>query len=169
MARVVMILGQDFEDAEAQVPLQRLRDTGHEVEIVGSRGGEALRGKKGEVTLRCDAAAAERDPRTYDAMVIPGGYSPDHLRMDAQVVDFVRRFAETGKLMGVICHGPQLLIEADLVRGRTLTSWPSVKTDLRNAGAEWVDQQVCVDGNLVTSRHPGDLEAFSAALIERLR
>jgi protease I len=164
-----MILGPDYEDAEATVPLERLRKAGHEVEILGRKAGEELRGKNGEAKLRADAAVADRDPDDYDAVVIPGGFSPDHLRTDEKVVGFVRQFAGTGKPLAAVCHGPQLLIEADVVRGRTLTSWPSVRTELKNAGARWVDQQVAVDGNLITSRNPGDLQAFSTAILEHLR
>jgi protease I len=168
MARIAMVVGQEFEDSEAMVPLERLRKAGHQVEILGSRAGEEVRGKKGDARLRVDAACGERDPRDYDALVIPGGHSPDHLRTDEKVVGFVRGFAQTGRLTGVICHGPQLLIEAGAVDGRRLTSWRSVRTDLLNAGAEWVDEEVVVDGNLVTSRMPQDLDAFTAALLERL-
>src|SRR5689334_24281649 len=101
-------------------------------------------------------------------LLIPGGHSPDHLRMDESVVRFVRRFWETGKPVAAICHGPQLLIDADVVRGVTLTSWPSVRKDLENAGARWVDQPVVEDGRLITSRKPADLDAFCAAVLGRL-
>ena len=118
--------------------------------------------------MRTTAAAKDRDPTSYDALLIPGGYSPDQLRVDDDVVNFVKRFAATQRPIAAVCHGPQLLIEAGVVEGRTLTSWPSVRTDLRNAGAEVVDQEVCVDGNLITSRKPEDLDAFCRALLEQL-
>jgi protease I len=168
MARIAMVLGQEFEDSEAMVPLERLRKAGHEVEILGRKAGEELRGKRGDARLRVDASCAERDPNDYDALLIPGGHSPDHLRTEAPVVAFVRAFVDTDGLVAAVCHGPQLLIEADAVDGRRLTSWPSVRTDLLNAGADWVDEPVVVDDNLVTSRKPADLDAFTAALIERL-
>jgi len=100
---------------------------------------------------------------------IPGGHSPDRLRMDEELVDFVRRFGESGRPIAAICHGPQLLIEADLVRGRTLTSWPSIRKDLENAGASWVDREVVEDGELISSRQPQDAEAFSRAILRALQ
>src|SRR5690606_13048804 len=103
-----------------------------------------------------------------DALVVPGGYSPDHLRTSRSVVEFVRRFAQTGRPIAAVCHGPQLLIEAELVAGREMTSWPSVRKDLENAGARWRDAEVVVDGNLIASRKPEDLEAFCNAVLERL-
>ena len=168
MARVAMPVGDEFEDAEVTVPCERLRAAQHEVTIVGTEKGATVRGKRGRATVRVDVAAASADPREFDALVIPGGHSPDHLRLDAGVVSLVRRFSETGKTVAAVCHGPQLLIEADVVRGKTLTSWPSIRKDLENAGARWIDRQVVEDGNLITSRKPDDLEAFSAAILRRL-
>jgi len=114
-------------------------------------------------------AASDRDPDEFDALLIPGGYSPDHLRMDRDVVAFVLDFSATGKPIAAVCHGPQLLIEADLVRGKQVTSWPSVRRDLENAGAVWVDREVVIDDPLITSRKPDDLGAFSDALLSALR
>jgi protease I len=168
MAKIAMVLGQDFEDSEAEVPLDRLRAAGHEVTIVGAKAGETLRGKRGKEQLTADVASEDAKPTSFDAMVIPGGFSPDHLRIVPEVVAFVRDFARTGKPVAAVCHGPQLLIEADLVKGKRLTSWPSVRKDLENAGATWVDEQVVRDGALITSRNPGDLEAFSKALVDTL-
>lgn len=168
MAKVAMVLGQDFEDSEAEVPLDRLRAAGHEVTIVGVKAGETLRGKRGDQALTTDVASKDAEAMRFDAMVIPGGFSPDHLRIVPDVVSFVREFARTGRPMAVVCHGPQLLIEADLVAGKRLTSWPSVRKDLENAGATWVDEQVVRDGALITSRNPGDVEAFSKALVDTL-
>jgi protease I len=168
MARIAMPLGSDFEDAEYSVPRQRLEESGHEIVVVGSEAGATVKGKRGRASATVDRCAAETAPDDFDALVIPGGYSPDHLRLDRSVVDLVRHFMARGKLVAAICHGPQLLIEADAVRGRTLTSWPSVRTDLENAGARWVDREVVEDGNLITSRQPDDLEAFSAAVRRRL-
>jgi protease I len=115
-----------------------------------------------------EAAAGDADPTRFDALLVPGGWSPDRLRTDEDVVDFVRRFAATGRPVAAICHGPQLLIEADAVKGRTLTSYASVRTDLRNAGATWKDAEVVIDANLVTSRTPDDLGAFCEALLQKL-
>jgi len=167
MARIAFVLGNDFEDSEFRQPFDTLRGAGNEVEVVGVKAGEVVRGKHGEqVTI--DAAASERDPTKFDAVVIPGGYSPDHLRMDKEVVRFVQGFVRNNKLVAAVCHGPQLLIEADAVEGKKLTSWPSVRTDLLNAGAKWVDREVVVDGTLITSRKPDDLPAFTAEIQKQL-
>ncbi|HEX5010394.1 MAG TPA: type 1 glutamine amidotransferase domain-containing protein [Planctomycetota bacterium] len=168
MARIAMLLGNEFEDSEFTVPRDRLAAAGHEVVIVGRRAGETVRGKRGEATATVAEAAEGLAADSFGALVIPGGHSPDALRTDEGVVDFVRRFARTGRPIAAVCHGPQLLIEAGLVRGRALTSWPSVRTDLLNAGARWEDREVVVDGNLITSRKPDDLPAFSRTLIDRL-
>ena len=168
MARIAFVLGQDFEDSEFRKPYDELRHAGHHIEILGARGGEVVRGKKGREQVLVEAAASERDPSGFDALVIPGGYSPDHLRTDLGVVRFVQGFMRNGKLVAAVCHGPQLLIEADAVENKTLTSWPSVKKDLINAGASWVDKEVVIDGKLITSRKPEDLPAFSRAICEQL-
>jgi protease I len=122
--------------------------------------------EKGD-TIQADRGVAEAKSSEYDALVLPGGVAnPDRLRTDENAVRFVRGFFEQDKPVGVICHGPWTLIEADVVRGRTVTSWPSLKTDLRNAGANWVDEQVRVDSGLVSSRKPDDLPAFCAKIVE---
>lgn len=161
MARIAFVVGKDFEDSEFRIPYDRLRASGHQVDVVGIEAGKTLSGKQGKEKVEVEVTVEDADPGTYDALYIPGGYSPDHLRTDAAMVDFVEQMANSGKLIGAICHGPSLLIEADLVRGKALTSWPSIKTDLRNAGAKWVDKEVVVDGRLVTSRKPADLEVFT--------
>src|SRR5262245_50447544 len=142
MAKIAIPLAADFEDSEYAVPRGRLCDAGHHVTVIGTKKGETVKGKRGKAQATVDAAAADVDPGAFDALVIPGGYSPDHLRLDHDVVEFVRRFCASGKVVAAVCHGPQLLIEADAVRGKTLTSWPSVRRDLENAGATWRDQQV---------------------------
>jgi len=164
MARIAMPLAGGFEDSEFSVPYGRLRKSGHEVVVLGVDPGETLHGKNHEATARVDEAIASALPGSFDALVIPGGHSPDVLRMNQDVVDFVRGFVASGRLVAAVCHGPQLLIEADAVKGRTLTSWPSVRKDLQNAGATWVDEEVVVDGNFVTSRKPEDLPAFVDAI-----
>jgi protease I len=117
-------------------------------------------------TFEVDDLVADADPAAYDALVLPGGVAnPDALRMDKGAVDFVRTFVESGRPVAAICHAPWTLIEAGVVRGRTLTSWPSLQTDLRNAGATWVDEEVVVDGALVTSRNPDDLPAFKTEML----
>jgi len=166
MSRIAFVVGDDFEDSELMKPLEDLR-AGSDVELLGLKAGATIKGKNGtEVTL--DAAVTERDAKTYDAIVIPGGYSPDHLRMDKDVVRFVASAVRANKVIAAVCHGPQLLIEADAVEDKQLTSWPSVRTDLLNAGAKWVDREVVIDGTLITSRKPDDLPAFIAAIREQL-
>jgi protease I len=119
-------------------------------------------------TKEVDAVVSSADPDEYAALVLPGGViNGDFIRADADAVAFVQAFFESGKPVAAICHAPWVLAEADVVRGRRMTSWPSLQTDLRNAGAKWVDEEVVVDGNLVTSRKPDDLDAFSAAMVEQ--
>ena len=169
MAKIAVVLSDDFEDSEFRVPVDRLTSEGHQVTVLGSKSGVTVKGKKGKESVRIEASAKERKASEFDGLLIPGGYSPDHLRTDEAIVGLVRDFAKAGKPIAAVCHGPQLLIEADLVRGKTVTSWPSVRTDLKNAGAHWVDKQVVQDGVLITSRKPDDLEAFSDALLKALR
>jgi protease I len=168
MARVVMPLAGDFEDSEFRKPYDSLRANGHDVVIVGAEAGKRVRGKgrreEATIDVRADGVLAG----SFDAMVIPGGYSPDQLRINPAVVALVRDFSKLGRPLAAVCHGPQLLIEAGVVQDRTVTSWPSVKTDLQNAGANWVDEEVCEDGELITSRKPDDLDAFCRALLHRL-
>jgi protease I len=168
MARVVMPLAQDFEDSEFTVPFDKLKHAGHEVVVIGDKAGEIVTGKRGQARATIDRRAAGLNPDDFDALVIPGGYSPDHLRLNAEVVAFVAEFNATGKPVAAICHGPQLLIEAEVVEGHTLTSWPSIRKDLINAGAKWVDRETVVDGNLITSRKPADLDAFCDEILSRL-
>lgn len=168
MARVAVLVAEGFEDSELRVPLERLRAADHEAVLIGAEAGGPVEGKRGEEKVTLDAAAGEVGVDDFDALLIPGGHSPDHLRLDREVVALTRRFVDSGKTVAVVCHGPQLLIEADAVRGRTLTSWPSVRKDLENAGATWIDRPLVEDGNLISSRNPDDLEVFSQALLERL-
>jgi protease I len=168
MASVAIPLDDDFEDSEFIVPYDRLTEAGHRVTVIGTESGKALVGKRHQATVTVESAAGDVEPEDFDAVVIPGGYSPDHLRVDRDVVEFVRRAVESGMPVAAVCHGPQLLIEADVVAGRRMTSWPSVRTDLENAGAKWVDQEVVEDANLITSRRPEDLQSFSDAILKRL-
>jgi protease I len=168
MSTIAMLVGEGYEDSEFQVPYERLREAGHEVVVVGSERGSTVHGKRGNSEIRIQHTASELRPEDFDAVVIPGGYGPDKLRLDEAMVAFTRDFNAGGRPLAAICHGPQLLIEAGVVKGRTLTSWPSVRTDLINAGASWVDQELVEDGNLITSRKPADLDAFCAALLARL-
>jgi protease I len=169
--RTVAFLATDgVEQVEYTEPRKALEAAGATVELVSLESGEVQAMnhdvEKGD-TFPVDVVVAEADPGRYDALVLPGGTTnPDHLRMDADAVRFAKAFFEAGKPVGAICHGPWMLVEADVVRGRTVTSWPSLQTDLRNAGAKWVDEEVVTDGGLVTSRKPDDLPAFNAKLVE---
>lgn len=163
MARIAFVLETDYEDSEFQQPYDALAGD-HEVVVVGAEAGKELSGKKGRSTATVDAAVEDVDAGEFDALVIPGGYSPDKLRLNAGIVDFTRKFFDQGKPVAAICHAGQLLSEAEVVDGRRMTSWPSVRRELELAGADWVDEEVVVDGNLVTSRKPDDIPAFIDAL-----
>lgn len=168
MSKVAIVLEQDYEDSEFRVPYDRLQEAGHEPTVLGTEAGKALSGKRGEDKMETDFKSTDVSAKDFAAVVIPGGYSPDRLRMDNATVSLVREIGEAGKPVAAICHGGSLLIEAGLVKERRVTSWPSIRTDLLNAGAEWVDEEVVIDGNLITSRKPDDLDAFCGALMERL-
>src|SRR5262245_65494712 len=168
MATIAIPMANGFEDVEFTVPKQRLTDAGHRVTVLGLEAGERVHGRRRQATAHIEEVAGALEPEHVDALVIPGGHAPDELRMDRSVVSFVRRFWETGRPVAAGCHGPQLLIEADVVRDRRLTSYPSIKRDLANAGAVWVDREVVQDRNLITSRRPDDLEAFCDAILTTL-
>ncbi|HMJ56999.1 MAG TPA: type 1 glutamine amidotransferase domain-containing protein [Polyangiaceae bacterium] len=156
--RIAALVGPGFEDSEFRTPYDRFRKGGHEVVVVGTKKGETLLGDKGRERAQVDLALEDARPEQFDALFIPGGHSPDSLRADDRAVEFVRRFRD--KPVFAICHGPQLLITAEMVRDRTMTAWKTIQVDLRNAGAKVVDKDAVVDRNLVTSRKPDDLEAF---------
>jgi protease I len=165
----VAILATDgFEQVELTGPKQELEQAGAKVDVLSIKEGQI---KGWNMTdwgnsVKVDRLVSSAKGSDYDALVLPGGQiNPDKLRMDKSAVAFVKQFAESGKPLAAICHGPWTLIEAGVVRGKKLTSWPSLHTDLQNAGASWVDQEVVVDGSLITSRKPDDLPAFNAKLI----
>jgi protease I len=168
MARIGFIVDEMFEDSELRVPLDRARLAGHDVVVIGVQGGKQLTGKQGLEVVRTDVGIEDVAADELDALVIPGGYSPDHLRTNEEVVDLVREMLGDEKPVAAICHAGSLLVEADVCEGRTVTSWPSIKTDLVNAGARWVNREVVEDGNLITSRKPADLEAFTDALLRQV-
>jgi deglycase len=168
MANVAFILGDLYEDSEFTEPWQRARDAGHQTTVIGLRPGAEVKGKNGHTTTT-DQAIADVRVDDFDALVIPGGYSPDKLRINEDMVEFTREFAHSGKPVAAICHAGWMLAEADVVRDRRLTSVRNIRTDLVNAGADWVDQEVVVDGNLITSRTPADLPPFCDALLEQLK
>ena len=167
--RVAILVEDEFEDSELTGPLEALRDAGVVVTLVGPTQGATYRGKRGEAIVTADLAAGAAVMSTFDALVIPGGHAPDKMRMRHAMVDLARDAMETGKPVAAICHGPQLLISANAIRGRTLTCWPSIAIDVKNAGGLYVDKPVVEDGNLITSRKPDDLPAFCREIIKALK
>jgi len=167
--RIAILVADGFEQIELTSPREALRGAGAVCEIVSPAANEVQgwhHDRPGEM-FPVDVALPLADANDYDALLLPGGVqNPDTLRMSDDAVRFVRAFVEAGKPMAAICHGPWTLIEAGMTYGRTLTSWPSLKSDLLNAGANWVDREVVVDNGLVTSRRPDDLPAFNAAMID---
>jgi protease I len=166
--KVGFVVGQGFEDSELRIPFDRLREAGFAVEVIGTRAGEELKGYRGKETAKADRGIDDVSADEYDALVIPGGQSPDHLRADARFVELVKEFDATGRPLAAVCHGPQLLITARLVKGRTLTAWKTIQEDLRQIGANVKDEPVVIDRNWITSRQPSDLAAFSQATLEAL-
>ena len=167
--RVAILATDGVEQVELTEPRKALDRAGAKTVVVSPKSGKIKGwqhdhwGDEIPVDLTLDSASAD----TFDALMLPGGVmNPDHLRMDKKAVQFVKSFFQAGKPVAAICHGPWLLVEADVVRGRTVTSWPSLETDLRNAGADWVDREVATDEGLVTSRKPDDIPAFSRKMIE---
>jgi protease I len=164
--KVAVLVTDGYEPSELTEPVASLRGAGATVTLVSDHDG-SVRGKTDADTASVDATLDVARPEEFDALQLPGGVkNPDTLRQNSRAVAFVRHFADAGKPIAAICHAPWLLVEADVVRGRRVTSYPSLKTDLRNAGAEWLDQEVVVDQGLVTSRSPKDLPAFNAKMLE---
>jgi protease I len=164
--RVAMLIAKDFEDAEAIDPKQYLEARGAEVTVIGMER-QSYTGKKG-ASLAADRTFAEVRPAQFDALVIPGGGAPENLRIEDAAVAFTRDFVESGKPVASICHGPQLLISAEVLRGRTTTCVKKIRDDVRNAGAHYVDEAVVADGNLISSRTPADLPQFNEAIARAL-
>lgn len=168
MAKIAVLIDDGFEDSEYTRPAEAYREAGHEIVHLGKKAGSVVKGKKKETPVIIDRAVVGAWPADYDALLIPGGYSPDHLRADPEPVAFVKEFAASGKPVFFICHGGQLLITADVLRGRKATGWKSIARDLVNAGADYLDQEVVVDGNFVSSRQPADLDAFIRESLKQL-
>src|SRR4051812_43604416 len=166
--RVALLVEDEFEDRELTGPLDALRSAGATVTIVGATEGASYRGTLGEAVVTADLAAGAARMRNFDALVIPGGHAPDKMRMRHAMVDLARDAMDGGKPVAAICHGPQLLISANALRGRTLTCWPSIAIDVKNAGGRYVDKPVVEDGNLITSRKPDDVPMFSEAILRAL-
>ena len=166
--RVAMLVENEFEDRELTGPLEALRAAGATVTLIGPTAGAEFTGKRGEAVVTSDLAAGAARMKDFEALVIPGGHAPDKMRMRHAMVDLARDAMDAGKPVAAICHGPQLLISAGALRGRTLTCWPSIAIDVKNAGGLYVDKPVVEDGNLITSRKPDDVPVFSAAIIRAL-
>ncbi|HJU77685.1 MAG TPA: type 1 glutamine amidotransferase domain-containing protein [Sphingomicrobium sp.] len=168
-ARVLIVATDGFEEWELFGPRAILRKLGADV-LLASPTPEPIQATVHDdpgKTIRPDMTIDQANAEDFDALILPGGVrNPDHLRMNAKAIELIRSFARQGKPVASICHGPWLLVEADLLRGRTATSWPSIRTDLRNAGANIVDQPVAIDGNIITSRMPEDVESFTRAVID---
>jgi protease I len=166
--RVAMLVEDEFEDRELTGPLEALRAAGATVTLVGPTAGAEFKGKRGDAVVKSDLAAGAARMKDFDALVIPGGHAPDRMRMRHAMVDLARDAMEANKTVAAICHGPQVLISAIALKGRTLTCWPSIAIDVKNAGGLYVDKPVVEDGNLITSRKPDDVPLFSEAIIKAL-
>jgi protease I len=170
--RVAILATDGFEQSELMQPLDALKNAGAEAHVVSPKSGDIQgmqHAEKGD-KVHVDKSIAQANPNDYDALVLPGGVAnPDALRINREALQFVRHFVDAKKPIAAICHGAWTLIETGIVAGRRMTSWPSLKTDLENAGADWVDQEVVTDKGLVTSRKPDDLPAFCAKMIEEFR
>ena len=166
-----LVAPEGVEQVELTDPWEAVQKAGGTPRLLSTEAGkvQAFNHRDRADTFEVDGVVADADPSEYDALVLPGGVvSPDALRLDEDAIAFVKKFVSEDKPVAAICHGPWALVEADVVRGKTVTSWPSLRTDLRNAGAEWVDREVVRDGNLVTSRKPDDLPAFNEELLNLL-
>ena len=170
--KIAILATDGFEQSELLQPRRTLNEAGAHIEVIAPKSGE-IKGWNhtgwGE-SVKVDKTLEQANPDDYDALVLPGGVmNPDHLRMDPKAVEFVRHFVSAGKTIAAICHGSWTLLETGALKGKTVTSWPSLKTDLKNAGAHWVDKEVVTDGQFITSRKPDDLPAFNGAVIEAVQ
>ncbi|MBS5772297.1 type 1 glutamine amidotransferase domain-containing protein [Kosakonia cowanii] len=167
--KIAVLITDEFEDSEFTSPAEAYRKAGHEVVTIEKEAGKTVTGKQGEAKVKIDKAIDEVSPDEFDALLLPGGHSPDSLRGDDRFVTFTREFVDSGKPVFAICHGPQLLISADVIRGRKLTAVKPIVIDVKNAGAEFFDQEVVIDKDqLVTSRTPDDLPAFNREALRLL-
>ena len=167
MARIAVLIDNKFEDSEYKKPATAYKKAKHELVIVGVKKG-TVTGENGGLKVKVEKAVTDVSADYFDALFIPGGYSPDQLRSHDEVVTFVKQFAATGKPIFFICHGAQLLITADILKGRKVTGWKSIIQDIKNAGAEYLDAEVVEDGNLISSRCPADIPAFIKATLAKL-
>jgi protease I len=168
LKRVAILIEHQFEDSEFQVPYTALEQAGATVVVLGSRMNDNYEGKRGALSISPDATATEVRAEDFDAIIIPGGAAPDKIRTNPNAVRLITDAMEQGKLIAAVCHGPQVLIEADLIRDRQVTGYRAIRKDIQNAGANYHDEPVVIDGNLITARQPSDLAAFSVAILKAL-
>ncbi|GAA3013154.1 type 1 glutamine amidotransferase domain-containing protein [Tetragenococcus solitarius] len=168
MSKIAAIMTDFVEDIEVSSPKKALENAGHEVVIISDNGKDHVDGKKGTV-FSIDRSIEDVDVSSFDALLIPGGFSPDQLRTDERYVNFTKKFIDSGKPVFAICHGPQIFIQAGATKGRTMTGFTSVRPDLENAGANVKDEEVVIDNNLITSRTPDDLDAFNKEIVNALK
>jgi protease I len=168
--KAALLVANDYEDPEFWYPYYRMKEAGAEVVVVGTADGEDMAASKHGYPVKIDLRADEmlEDVEEFDGVIVPGGWAPDRLRRCEKTLVLVRTLFDEGKVVAAICHGPQVLISADVVRGKRMTSAPAIKDDMRNAGAVWVDGEVVVDGNVISSRSPPDLPAFCREIIRAM-
>ncbi|MFO8085955.1 MAG: type 1 glutamine amidotransferase domain-containing protein [Desulfobacterales bacterium] len=169
MRNIAVIIDDMFEDSEYTQPAEAFKNEGHKLIHIGLEEGKTVKGKKKQTPVQIDKAIRDVSVSDFDALLIPGGFSPDKLRAHEEAVAFAKKFMESKKPVFTICHGPQLLISADVLKGRKVTGWKSIIQDIKNAGAEFLDQEVVDDGNLVSSRKPDDLPAFIRVSLSKLQ
>ena len=169
MSRIAVIIADLFEDSEYVEPAAAFKKAGHELVHVGLEKNVVVEGKSKGTRVKVDKAVAEVAVEDFDALLIPGGFSPDKLRADEKAAQFCGDFLKSGKPLFAICHGPQLLITADVLRGRKVTGWKSIIQDIKNAGAQFLDQKVVEDGNMISSRQPSDIPDFIEASLKKLK
>lgn len=168
MSKIAVIITDLFEDSEYTKPFEAFRKAGHQIIHIGLKKGITVKGKKQATPVKIDRAVKNVSVDDFDALLIPGGYSPDKLRVNEDAVRFTKEFVESGKPVFSICHAPQLLITAQVIKGRKITGWKSIIQDIKNAGAKFIDRELVEDGNLISSRSPRDLPAFIRASLKKL-
>ncbi|MFC1846705.1 type 1 glutamine amidotransferase domain-containing protein [Chloroflexota bacterium] len=167
--RIAILVEEGFEDSELIEPIRAMKSIDMRVLIVGSGSAEIYTGKSRKTPITVDTTAEKVKAEDIIGIIVPGGYAPDRMRMHQPMIDLVKEAHDLGKIIAAICHGPQLLISAEILRGRCVTSWPSIALDLRNAGAKWIDAPVVQDGNIITSRKPADLPKFIKTIIDAIQ
>ena len=168
MSKIGVLIGPKFEDVEYNKPSNAFKEAGHDLTTIGVKGGQTVTGKEEKTKVAVEKSANDVSVNDFDAIFIPGGCSPDKLREDQNVVKFVKEFVETDKPVFAICHAPQLLITAQVIEGRKVAGWKSIIQDIKNAGAEFIDKEVVEDGNILSSRGPDDIPAFTEASLKKI-